>query len=342
MGMEVTRDAASVQLLVQLGTEQGLSAAQCLEGSRIDPAALLDAGNEVAAAQEMQVIRNLLRHVGADRGLGLQAGLRLRASTHGILGFAMISSATLREALSVMLRYLDLTYAYCDVRIEDRGDELQLLLDAQAAPADLRQFLVERSVGGAYAIAHELLGMPPPVMRLEFDFPAPVYASRFLALSGIAPRFDAGRNLIVSDARRLAQPLPQANALTQRLCEEQCRLLLNRRRQRSGLAETVRSRLLRTPESMPDIDEVASALHITGRTLRRRLEDEGTSYRALVDELRCALAEEWLSAQLSVEEVATRLGFSEPSSFIRAFKRWTGRTPGAGRRTTAKQDSTAS
>lgn len=325
------RAAASVQLFVQIGAEHGLDAAQCLEDTQIDAARLFDADAEVSAAQEMQVVRNLQRRLPDVPGLGLQAGLRLRLSTHGILGYAMLSSATLRDALLLMLHYLDLAYAYCDVRTEEDAQELRMLFDDTAMPADVRGFMLERIVGGAYALGHEMLGRPPEVRRLSFRFPRPAHAARYTQLVGVTPQFDADCNLIAIDSVLLAQPLPQANALTQRLCEEQCRLLLNRRRARGGLAGQVRDRLLQSPEHMPEIEDVAAALNMTGRTLRRRLEAEGTAYRALADEVRGALAEGWLAAHLTVEEVAVRLGFSEASSFIRAFKRWTGRTPGSAR-----------
>lgn len=324
----IRRAAASLQLLVQIGVEHGLMPTQCLEQTGLDVNQLFDADAEVDAAQELQVMRNLQRQLPGIAGLGLIAGLRLRLSTHGILGYAMLSSATLRDALSLMLRYLDLAYAYCEVSTESDAQEMRILIDDQGVPEDLRGFIMERVAGGAFALAHEILGRVPELRRLCFRFPRLPHAERYRQLVGVTPEFSAERNLIAVDARVLDLPLPQANALTQRLCEEQCRMLLNRRRLRGGVAGQVRDRLLQAYGRMPEIGELAAALHITGRTLRRRLEAEGTSYRGLADEVRCTLAEGWLAAGLPVEQVGLRLGFSEPSAFIRAFKRWTGRTPG--------------
>ena len=112
------------------------------------------------------------------------------------------------------------------------------------------------------------------------------------------------------------------------MAEEQCRKLLAARKARSGLAERVRDRILRQPGHIPDMNAVAGELLLTPRTLRRRLLDEGTSYKALTDEVRETLAEELLSAaNLSVEQIAERLGYSEAASFIHAFKRWKGQPP---------------
>jgi AraC-like DNA-binding protein len=82
-------------------------------------------------------------------------------------------------------------------------------------------------------------------------------------------------------------------------------------------------------ERPPDLEKVASALQTSTRSLRRALHDVGTSYQELLDELRRTRAEEWVrTTDLTFEQMAERLGFSNVRSFRRAFKRWTGRTPG--------------
>src|SRR5262249_17128944 len=120
---------------------------------------------------------------------------------------------------------------------------------------------------------------------------------------------------------------------TARACEAQCRELLARRRTRVGLSGEIRDRLLSGLGQGSDMDEMARELEMTTRTLRRRLETEGTSFSELVDEVRLMLAEDLLGSEnMSVAEVADQLGYSEVSNFIRAFKRLTGSTPSAYRR----------
>ncbi|MBF3306782.1 helix-turn-helix transcriptional regulator, partial [Pseudomonas aeruginosa] len=97
---------------------------------------------------------------------------------------------------------------------------------------------------------------------------------------------------------------------------------------RGGLAGRIRDRLLRTPGHLPDMQTLAMELHLTVRTLRRRLDDEGSSYRLLLDEVRQALAEELLATgAIRLEEIAERLGYGEVSNFSHAFRRWKGMTP---------------
>jgi AraC-like DNA-binding protein len=161
--------------------------------------------------------------------------------------------------------------------------------------------------------------------------PRPAYAARFAELvGGVEPQFGAPHNAMRLATVDVDAPLPQGNATMARLTQEQCRQLLAKRRQRDGLAGRVRDRLLQTPSDLAGIDIVAADLHMASRSLRRRLEQEGTSFRALVDEVRQTLAEELLTtADLKLEEVAQRLGYAESASLIHAFKRWKGMTPNA-------------
>lgn len=127
--------------------------------------------------------------------------------------------------------------------------------------------------------------------------------------------------------------LPQANPVTARLCEEQCHQLLVQRHSRGGMAARVRRRLLQQPGRYPDMEALAEEMHMSSRTLRRHLGKEGTGYQELMDEVRRMLAEQWLTLGiLTLEEISERLGYSELSNFIHAFRRWTGQSPARFRR----------
>lgn len=320
-----------LRLLVELAAEQGMSADECLQGSGLARAALTDPDGEILAEQELSVIRRLLARCGPDSGLGMQAGLRMGLPTAGILGYAIVSSPTVRSAVQLILRYLDLGYAYFPIFLEEDEQDFRVVLDDSKAPEDLRQFLLERVVGFLFANGVALFGDMLRNARVEFRGPRPGYATQLEALNSIAVAFECDRNVVAGDKALLDRPLPQANALTQRLCEEQCRQLLMRRQIRSGRSEAIRALLLQAPDQVPDIEAVARKFHTSSRNLRRQLEKENTSYRELINEVRCFLAEEFLRDGLTVEDVSARLGFSESASFIRAFKGWTGKTPGRSR-----------
>lgn len=326
----VRRGLASVQLLVALAQEHGCDPAACLAGSGIAPSMLADPHLEIEAHRELVVVRNLVRRLRDVPGLGLEAGRRYRLTTYGIWGYALLSSRTLRSAVELAMRYLDLTFAFAHFRVESGGREVRLLLDETAIPPDCARFLLERDAAAAVALHRDLFLEPVPLRRVGFRFPRPPYAERFAACFAGPVRFDQPVNEIVIDAAWADRPLPQANEHTARLCEEACRALLARRRTPPRVSDVVRRHLVRPGQAM-SAPAVARALGIAPRTLHRRLVAEGTTFRRLLAEVRRTLAEEMLAQRLAVGEVAERLGYAESASFIHAFKRWTGVSPGARR-----------
>ena len=327
---DVYRPVISAQLLARLGMERGLTLDACLRNTGIDAAGLSNPATEILASQELQLIRNLLAGLGNPPGIGLDAGLRYHLSTYGIWGFALLSSPTFRSAAEIAVRYLDLSYAFTRFRLEPRGGDLMIILDDSKVPEDVRQFLVERDFGACVSAAAEIRPGGFVARGAQFRYPRPEHGWRYDRLVGIAPEFDASQNALLLSAKDLDAPLPQANPVMARMCEEQCRQLMSRRRVRSGFAGQIRDRLLHNPGEMPSLDTVAAELHLAPRSLRRRLEEEGTSFRGLMDEVRQALAEELLkSTHLKLAEIAERLGYTEPAAFISAFKRWKGMSPSA-------------
>jgi AraC-like DNA-binding protein len=328
--LDARRSPASALLLARLAEEQGVAADVVLDGTRLSLDALRAPSAEVTGRQELTVLRNLVRACGDRPELALEAGTRYHLTTYGIWGFALASSRTVRDALSVGARFVDLSFTFCDVEIEEVGGELRVCLDEAALPADVRDFVVTRDLAGLRTILTELVSSGLPLRALELRCAAPADVRRHVEVFGVRPVFGAERNTAVLDAALLDLPLPQADELTAAMTEAQCRDLLDRRTARAGVAGQVRDALLRSPADMPDIAAVAAGLAVSGRTLRRRLAAEGTSFRSLADEVRGALAEELLTTgSLSVEEVGRRLGYAEPASFTHAFSRWKGMSPRA-------------
>jgi AraC-like DNA-binding protein len=333
------RGVASIALLVRFGAERGVGRDALLRGTGLPPARLDDPSAQVDAHQELTVARNLVRALGDPPGLGLDAGVRYRVTTFGVFGFACISSPTLRDAITFALRYLDLSFIFCLPVVELSPEELRFELRDDRLPHDVRRFLLERDVSAIQTVMTDLLPGGLTVRRLDFPFPEPQDPDRYTAIFGVRPRFAAPGHFASIDPASLRQPLPQASEHTVALCEAQCRDLVSRRRARSGIAHQVRDKLIRVGGAV-DMADVARELNVSTRTLRRRLEDAGTSFRGLLDEVRQALAEEMLATgALSVEDVALRLGYAEASSFIYAFRRWTGTTPARYLRSGAARDS---
>jgi len=328
-GWPARRSAISAQLLTQFGLDQGLSLARCLQGTGLDLPLLGNPGAEIAAEQELRLIRNLVHNLGHLPGIGLKAGMRYHLNTYGIWGFALLSSPTFRSAAQLGLRYLDLTYAFHAVRLEEIGDEAHLILDERDLAEDLRTFIIERDSAGILSLQRDLSNLSVPLLRASFRGAAPSDLTTHKDVLGLEPTFNAAENRIVFARSLLDQALPGANPHVALNCEQQCQALLAKRQVRGGLSGRIRDRLLSSPGQLPDMEQLADELHMTSRTLRRRLDAEGTRFRLLQEEVRLALAEELLAiGGLTLEEIAERLGYGETSNFIHAFRRWKGMTPG--------------
>jgi AraC-like DNA-binding protein len=328
-GWSTLRSPASVRLLIELAAEHGVPAAACLKGTGLHTTDLTRADAEVQADQELAVITNLVHALPDVPGLGLQAGTRYHLTTHGIWGLALISSPDLRRAINFGLRYLDLTFAFNRIRLEERSHEALMILDDRSIPRDIRRFLIEREGASIMTLQREMFSTAIPLIRVEANYPEPPYPDLYVRVFGVRPRFGAQANVAAFDAALLDLPLPQSNELTARMSEDQCQALLERRTTRTGIARQVREQLIPASGAIPTMGHVARALRVSPRTLRRQLAREGTSFRSLLDEVRMAFAEEFLSNRaMTIEEIAARLGYSEAASFTRAFARWRGVPPG--------------
>jgi AraC-like DNA-binding protein len=296
------RTGAGVALLLAHGVEAGMTPAEVLAGSGLD-------GTEavVTARQELRVVRNLHAALGE---VGAAVGRRYRASTFGAFGFALLASETVLDAMNVALRFLDLSHAFVIPAATLEGDRVRIVLDGTPLPSDVRRFLVERDASAIRSVLGELVagGVPSRVARA-------------------GPVLEIGL-----DATWLDRPLARSSPRERALAEDLCAGVVARRRERTGLPADVRVLITQHLAAGAPAVQVAAALGLSERTLRRRLAEAGTSYRQLVDEVRSALAAELLgSGRLLVGDVAVRLGYAEATSFIAAHRRWTGRTPRAGR-----------
>ncbi|MFS3127990.1 AraC family transcriptional regulator [Nocardioides sp. Bht2] len=326
LSWDFARDAAAVALLLDAGQEWGLDAPQLLAGTALTADELATGDRLVTARQELRVVRNL-RAARPDLR-GVELGARYRAESFGVLGFALLSSATVAEAANLALRFIDLSFSFAipDARIE--GETVVVEFDDSALPADVRQFLAERDLTAVWRVLDQLRPGGFPATAVELTGPRPADPRRYRELFGTEPVFDATVDRLTFTASLLNTRLPTGGGAAHTMSEAMCAELVSRRRQRSGIAQEVRVLIAQRLVAGAPMAEVCAALGLGERSLRRRLAAEGTSYQGLLDEVRETLAVQLLdTGLLSVDDVALRLGYAEASSFIVAFKRWRGTTP---------------
>ncbi|WP_406861476.1 AraC family transcriptional regulator [Streptomyces sp. HUAS MG47] len=325
------RSPSNVRVLIGLGADHGVPPETSLADTGLRESALRDPSVTVGARQELTVVANLLRALGNPPGLGLEAGARCHLTSYGVWGFAMASSPSWRSAIDMGVRYLDLTYTFTRIRIRDHGETFHLVLDVPDVPSHLQRFLLEHTSAAIQTLQNELLGSTVPVRDVGYAFPPPASGrQRYAEIFGTPPVFGAAENVVGIPTEILDVPLPQYDALTTALARDRCRRLLDDLDTDTALAGRVRDYLLTRASAPPALERVAADLHMSERTLRRRLAGEGVSFRGLLDGIREQLAEELLvDGGLPVAEVAQRLGYAEVSSFSQAFRRWKGMSPRA-------------
>ncbi|MEV0759057.1 AraC family transcriptional regulator ligand-binding domain-containing protein [Nocardia sp. NPDC050435] len=325
------RGPAAARILVGLGAEHAVSASACLAGTGLRPADLERPDTVVEAGQELTVARNLLRRIGDRPGLGVTAGTRYTVGTLGVWGYAMLSSASVREAIRLGVGYAELSFAFIRPTLEPDGSDLAVVFDAGEIPADVREFFVERELAKIATLTPLAIGERPGV-RVEAAFRGARARLLRERLPGVVLRTGADRHRIVFAAALLDQALPHSDPTTAQALEAHCERLLETRRARRGQAARVRSLILAELDTGPTAAAVAARLHLDERTLRRHLRAERTSFQELLDEVRGGLAAELLTLdQLTLAEIARRLGYHDAAGFSRAHRRWTGRAPRAPR-----------
>lgn len=269
-----------------------------------------------------------------DEQFGIHLCELLTADGMGPLGFAVRSSATLGEAYQRVGRYLRLLVLGPVVELHDDGEVARVRhLPPTTGPAPSRH-AVEFLLGNLVSMARKGVGpgLTPKATRFRHAPPGRLDAHR--ALFGRDVRFDQDHDEIQLDRGLLAHPQPRAEPALALVLDRHITSLLAAEPAEQAFLDRVNAALATELErGEPSLAMVASRLHMSPRTLQRRLREEGTSLTERLDRIRQALATRHLSESTrSIGEVAFLLGFSEVSTFHRAFRRWTGVTPVAYRR----------
>lgn len=259
---------------------------------------------------------------------GLALGQHLAPGPFSVLGYLLQSSPTLSEALAAGLRYQ---------RLVGEGGELCLEEDAEALRLIYRPLHPGRPATRTRVLAlmsFWVRMMAPPLddfrlLRAEFGHPAPAEQAAYRELFACELRFCAADYALVLPAALRDASLIQANPPLQQLLRQHAEALLARLPSESLVARVVTLLGAQLAHGEPNRAELARTLHLSERTLQRRLAEEGSSYQQLLNDTRRQLAERHLrDGRLPAAEIAVLLGYSEPSVFFRAFRHWTGLTPG--------------
>ena len=334
----ISHPVYATRVLCEVANERGVSTAEVLAGTAIEPADLNNPDAMVSALDEIEAVRRLLARLEGlpDKraGIGVDVGSRFTPTHFGLFGFAVLSCGTLRQLFSITMRYFALTSMHIDLQLFETADGCLIELDAGHLPADVQGFFIERDLAGiittttsfALPVAEKYAEQVSAELAVDEELLRPLL--QLVPVHDV--KFGRAHNRLLFPRAMFDEPLPQADPHTLEMCMAQCDVLMQSSERRRGITALVRSKLFRGSGVFPTLPEVADALDIHPRTLRRRLAEEGTSFRALRNEARSTVAVDLLrNVGLTVEEVSMRLGYTEVSTFSHAFKRWHGVAPSA-------------
>jgi len=320
-------DLPGVYLLevVELAARWKVSSDQLLAGLPLSVPALRDPAVRVPIPLFADVVERA-RRLTHEPALALYMGAQMRLSAHGFLGFAAMTAATLGEAIELAVRFIGTRTTAIGLALYVEGETASLVIEERAPLGSMREFVVIGLAVGLSNAGQILTGLPPDGVA-EFRFPAPDYAQA-VPLPGIV-RFDQPAHRLVFASALLGTPLktadPVALQLARAQCERELATLVD-----AGLAGRVRAALSGQSVGFPSATDVARRLHLSPRTLKRKLAEQHTTFSTILDDVRRQRALLLLdNRDLAVADVATRLGYTEVPNFSRAFRKWTGTTPAA-------------
>ncbi len=322
--------ARVVSLFVEFGVRRGVPRSALLEAARLTESALADPDGRIPLVAVYDVLEAIGRHT-ADPEFGLDLPIGLEIEVLDVLGFLFITSERFGAALERMLHYM---------RLWNEGERMELRIQGSTArvnyepwgpprPAHLQMAqmsmcdFVVNSARFVPGLAFE---------RVRFRHPRPADPVKYERVLGVPVQFDCATTEAEFAASMLELPIPDANAALCAFFERYASEKLSRLPEQTSVAERLRALIRRQlPDGEVKLADLAPQLHMSARTLQRRLGEEGTSLQAELDEVRRQQALYFLEGGTAIAELSWLLGYSEPSAFHRAFKRWTGTSPEAWR-----------
>jgi AraC-like DNA-binding protein len=325
---------APTQSLLGLGAlaaelaAQGVSVKELFARTGVQPGYLEDPHARISHRQRLTIYRNA-RALAKRSDVGLRAGARQRISDYGIYGYAMVSSSTFGEALKFSVEHAVMAGPVV-MQISFRVEDNTAILRSHGIQSlgDILPFTAEFWRSSMTSLFSRVLEAPFPTKRMIFPFAAPVHWRNYARMFNCPIDFDADSMEWHFDAGVLDVPCPNANPITAQVCQQFCDVVMAERPGETDLVRNIRTACLNSPKRFPTADEVAGQLGLSLRTLHRRLANEGLSYQELLDSMRKSVAMEFLeNTHLLIDQVAERVGFSDATSFRKAFRKWTGHSP---------------
>jgi AraC-like DNA-binding protein len=313
--------------------EFGLDPDELFREAGIDPKLRLDSTARISADQYDRLVC-LEELKSKDDAFVFHLADHIHPSYMGAIGYSWMTSASLRKGFHLMARYGRLLMDEAIIRLDDHGETLHVLLESGAAgerDPDLRERL---RLVNAVKLCRLNCGESFKPVRVHFRQSEPSRTAAYYSFFRCELQFDSDHSVLLIDSEVADKPLPGFNTQLENLLEQQILDYLARLDKQDIVGRTKSVIFEYLPSGHVLIEEVAAKLNTSVRTLRRKLGEKGASFKELLTQTRRELGERYIrDNSLSLTEIAFLLGFSDSSSFSRAYKTWTGQSPSEYRNT---------
>lgn len=317
----------TVRALLSLAQDRGAAPEHLCRGLGFAPKDLADQDLRLSHSQVRELIVRAQRQL-RDPALGLASGARQRPVSWGLPGLAMYTCETFDEVVAYGIEHQSAAGAMLHNHFEVNGREWHIEVTPRLFDLEIEAFLVEENFGSTLAVARCLVGNEMAPLRVDFAFPRPDSEEPYRRLFRCPVRFEAGSNRMTFETHWLSARLPGYDRVTCPLLRAQINTLLHRPAGRHRVVESVLNHMRSGIDAPVAQGSLAQQIHVSDRTLRRRLHAQDTSFRVLRDDIRYERARDLLRhSELTVAEVADAVGYSDARAFRRAFKRWSGQLP---------------
>jgi len=286
-----------------------------------------DTGQAVFFGAEALVYLQAAAELTSDPCLAIRLGQHIGIESYGTFGFALMTCANQRESIELLERYGKVFFDPGWTSYEHQGGLLLRMNLTKGSPAQ-QQLITELCFSLLSAVGNSLQRNPIKGAEIQLSYPEPTHSEHYQNAFSVPVRFNCEYDQVLLPAELLDTPIRSANVSEHVIFHQQCEEMLRCLDSAEDTTANVRRLLIQSAGQFLNITQVAERLHVSERTLRRRLSDESTSFKATLEEIRNLLAKEYLcKTQLTVAEIAYLLGYEETGNFRRAFVRWNQQTP---------------
>jgi len=284
--------------------------------------------NDRVAAISMQKLWRIAVQETGDESFGLAYAENLHLGALQGLGFSWIASNTLHDALMRLVRYYRIISSAGEVLLENNADQYKLWYKIPASKGVAAPASLDAALATFIQLCRFAKGDSFSPCRVELQRQKPTKTVKFDTFFNCPVDYDCNENCLYFDRKELESQLPMANPELAKV-SDQVVIDYLKRYDKGNIVSQIRASIIEwLPSGTPTQEKIASDVHMSPRTLQRKLSELGTSYKVLLEDIRKDLALHYLGgSDHSIGEVTYLLGFSEPSNFARSFKRWTGVTP---------------